>query len=1097
MFKKYYYILASVLVVGACSAYVLMSRAAEGEDITISANTTWNAGTYTYRDIIVTNNATLTLNGTYTTDTNGTGVVINARTVTVTAGATISANGKGYAAYVGPGKGSPVGNFGSGAGYGGAGGFGDTSVAGGVAYGSAVRPLDLGSGGGNSGGGGAGGGAINLNLTGNLVLGGTISANGNNVGGWSGAGSGGSIYINATDMSGAGNITANGGSVTGNADGGGGRIALYYMGAYSLDPTKVLASNGGAATDGSVFVFDKANKDLTVSKNIKLNATEGMDTNGNPTTDGIFNLRNLTVTNSSTLTVGSKYTTDTDGSGIDFRLTGNLTVNTGSKIDAKGQGYAIGTGEGKGTAIGTLYGGGGAHGGSGGVSEGGSAGGAKYDSTLFPTKLGSGGIIEGGGSGGGIIRISANQILVDGSLDASANSAIIRSPKTASGGGGGTVYIKATSVSGAGTILANGGDGVAYSGGGGGGRVAIYADTSAFTASNITANKGLRGGTLACTDGIAGTVFLYNTVSGNVTASSDVTFEATQGVSRDGTARSDGVFYFNNLTVTNNATVTVGGTFTNDSDGRGVTINLDGTLTVDAGAKISAIGQGYTGLNGPGKGAGGSSTSGSGGSYGGVGGSSYNPISSGPVYGSTEANFPHSLGSGGGAGQNGVGGAGGGSVTLRVLGNVVVEGSISADGASGTGGISGWKPGAGSGGSIFLIGDTISGSGTISADGGDAPGDSNYSPGAGGGGRVSLVYTTARTIPLANISAIGGTAAATPTRDGAEGSVNITQRILPTATFALKNPNNDSTEFTNTTNVEIVPVDGAVEKYKDAASVSELVPTFYADGWANVADGKDVGATEGSKTVRAWFKDGNELISSSVGSATITLDTTNPELQILNNGTTTTSAQAPVTFTIDDNLSGVDYVTVGGVRHEIASLELASETLEPSKSKVYAAETSYQLNVDIEVGSNSIEIGTYDKAGNVTLATFTVTREAVAVVTPPATTVTPTTPGDSTSTSNTTSTTSTGGTASTSSTSSGDSSATSTSGSTSDIVSESGNVVNRGATSLGTPIDDSVSEENSNVLGSFIEEHGTSILGVLFVSFVIVFFSRRSKKKKK
>ncbi|MEI8061294.1 MAG: hypothetical protein WCG99_03315 [Candidatus Berkelbacteria bacterium] len=1087
MFKKYFYILASILVVAACSAYVLMSRAAEGEDITISSNTTWNAGTYTYRDIIVTNNATLTLNGSYTTDTNGAGVIINARTVTVNSGSFISANGKGYAASAGTGKGAPTGNFGSGAGYGGAGGSGDTGTAGGIVYGSAIKPLDLGSGGGNSGGGGAGGGAINLNLTGNLVLGGTISANGNNVGGWSGCGSGGSIYIVATDMSGAGTISANGGSVSGNADGGGGRIALYYTGAYSLDPTKVLASNGGAATDGSVFVFDKTNKDLTVSKNIKLNATEGLDLNGNPTTDGVFNLRNLTVTNSSTLTVGSKYTTDTDGSGIDFRLTGNLTVNTGAKIDAKGQGYAIGYGEGKGAAIGTLYGGGGSHGGSGGVSEGGSLGGTKYDSTLFPAKLGSGGIIDGGGSGGGIIKISANQILVDGSLDASANAAIVRAPKTASGGGGGTVYIKATSVSGAGTILANGGNAVGYSGGGGGGRVAIYADTSAFTASNITAIKGLKGGAGACTDGTAGTVFLYDTVSGNVTASSDVTFEATQGVSRDGTARSDGVFYFNNLTVTNNATVTVGGTFTNDSDGRGVTINLDGTLTVDAGAKITATGQGYTGTNGPGKGAGGSSTSGSGGSYGGVGGSNYNLISAGPIYGATEANYPHMLGSGGGAGASGIGGAGGGAVTLRVLGDVVINGSVSVDGASGTGGISGWKPGAGSGGSLFLIGDTISGGGTISADGGDAPGFADWSPGAGGGGRLSLVYTTARTIPLANISATGGTAAATPTRDGAEGSVNITQRILPTATFALKNPNNDSTEFTNTTNVEIVPADGAVEKYKDAASVSELVPTFYADGWANVADGKDVGATEGSKTVRAWFKDGNELISSSVGSATITLDTTNPSLTILNNDTTTTSSQAPAIFTIDDSLSGVDYVTVGGVRHEISSLELASETLKPSKSKVYAAETSYTINVDLEVGPNSIEIGTYDKAGNVTLATFTATREAVAVVTPPATTNTPTTTGDNTSTSSATPTTSVGGTVSRGSISSGDSSAVNSGGSTS----ESGDNAANESEEMARSTKDSTSAEGSSRLRDFYDEYGLLILGVLFVSLVVVFFSRR------
>jgi len=43
--------------------YFVSPKAAEDEDITISTNTTWAAGTYTYRDITITNNATLTLGG--------------------------------------------------------------------------------------------------------------------------------------------------------------------------------------------------------------------------------------------------------------------------------------------------------------------------------------------------------------------------------------------------------------------------------------------------------------------------------------------------------------------------------------------------------------------------------------------------------------------------------------------------------------------------------------------------------------------------------------------------------------------------------------------------------------------------------------------------------------------------------------------------------------------------------------------------------------------------------------------------------------------------------------------------------------------------
>ena len=973
-------------------------KAADGEDITISANTTWNAGTYTYHDITVTNNATLTLGGTYTTDSDGTGVIINARNITITAGAKISANARGYAANAGTGKGN--GTFGSGAGYGGAGAVGGTGNAGGIVYGSPIKPQDLGSGGGGDANAGAGGGAIKLSMSGDLTLGGSISANAGAGGFWRGGGSGGSVYIIANNLTGAGTITATGGN-GGNSSGsgGGGRVAVYHNGTNGLTTSNITANGGtggtGPGTAGSVFLFDRGNKDLTISSNLTLTPYLGIDTNGDPATDGVFNFRNLSVTNNASLIAGSKYTTDSDGSGMTFNLSGDLTVNAGSKIDAKGQGYAKNSGEGKGGVSGNTYGGGGAHGGNGGRGEIG-AGGASYDSTLFPTKLGSGGVTTRGAAGGGIINITANEIIVNGSLDASAGAASGDGGTQGSGGAGGTVYLVASSVTGSGTILADGSNGYGYSGGGGGGRIAIYGDTSAFTANNITAAKGLKGGSGSSADGSIGTVFLYNTATGNVIASSDVTFEATQGVSRDGTARSDGVFYFNNFTVTNNATVTIGGTYSNDSDGRGVTINLDGTLTVYSGSKITANGKGYTGANGPGKGTGASSTSGSGGSYGGLGGRSYSNDISSAIYGVNEANFPYRLGSGGGAGNQVVGAAGGGAMTIRALGNIVNNGTISADGsASIASPTPGWYSGAGSGGSVFLVCNSLSGSGILTAEGGN--GNSvNYSSGGGGGGRISVVYTTTQGLPLGNFSADGGAGGITPTFDGATGSVNITQRILPAATFTLKNPNNNSTEFTNTENVQIVPADGTVEKYKDAASVSELVPTFYASGWANVADGKDVGTSEGSKTVRAWFKDGNELISSSVGSATITLDSTDPTAEITNNNQTTAESSATINLTLDDNLSGIDYVTVNGQTVAYSKLKRVATKTKPSAIKAYADSTTLEATVDLEVGSNEIPIITYDKAGNSTTSTFIATRTQIITPTPTPTEYPSSAPADST-----------------------------------------------------------------------------------------------------
>lgn len=1019
--------------------WIAPTISAADEDITISANTTWAAGTYTYRDITITNNAVLTLNGSYTNDSDGVGVTINARNVTIDSGASITATGKGYATQNGPGKGAVAGMFGSGGSYGGKGGLSATSTASGPIYGLVTNPTQLGSGG--SGASASGGGAIILNLSGNLASEGNITANGINGGSYTGGGSGGTIKISAVDISGVGTINANGGNggASGGGAGGGGRVAIYYTGAKTKEDSKFTAiagTTGGVGGLGSVFIYDKTNKDSTIFSTITLDPNEGIDETGSPSTDGEYNFRNLTVNNNANLYNKIKYTSDSDGVGIELKLTGDLTVASGSKIDGVGLGYPRGAGEGKSTGTGNTYGAGASHGGVGGRGETGVSG-AKYDSTLFPVKPGSGGYTTKGGQGGSAIKITAVDIVVDGSIDQSASVATGDGATQGSGGAGGSVYIVATTVSGGGTIKADATNGYGSSGGGGGGRIAIYSNTTGFTANNITAAKGLKGGGGYSADGEVGTVFLYDTASGNVSASSDVSFYANQGVGRDGSPRSDGVFYFNNLTVTNNATVTIAGTYTNDTDGRGVTINLDGNLTVESGSSIKADGQGYTAGNGPGKGAGGASTSGSGGSYGGVGGQSYNNNLAPAVYGATEANYPYKLGSSGGNGDQVTGPAGGGAVTLRVLGNIVNNGSITADGvAAKASPIPGWYTGGGSGGSVFLVCDSLSGSGAITAKGGNG-GGTDYGSGGGGGGRISVVYSTSQSLPLGNFSAAGGTGGGgVANRNGGEGSVNITQRILPAADFVLENPNNGSTEFTNTENVEIVPSDGSVQKYKDAVSASELVPAFYADGWNNVADGKDVGATEGSKTVRAWFKDSNELISSSVGTATITLDKTDPSVEITNNNRTIQESTATVALTLDDNISGIDYIVVDGQTIDISALAKTT-TAKASSIKAYAAETTYETTVSLDVGENTIPVVVYDKAGNTTETSFIATRVESAGMDTPTPTPTATTVVDnptSTPASGSTQTSST--TASTTVTSSNQASDIQASGNSSDGTNE-------------------------------------------------------------
>ena len=157
-------------------------------------------------------------------------VKIKADNLLINSSSKISANGKGYSAEQGPGKGKVR----SGAGYGGRGGN-SGSYAGGSTYGTSTKPTYFGSGGGNDnsyGGqnalGGNGGGIINIQ-TNNLRVNGTISSNGLNGSNVSeaGGGSGGSILIKTNVLAGKGYILANGGDSYGGA-GSGGRVAIFY-----------------------------------------------------------------------------------------------------------------------------------------------------------------------------------------------------------------------------------------------------------------------------------------------------------------------------------------------------------------------------------------------------------------------------------------------------------------------------------------------------------------------------------------------------------------------------------------------------------------------------------------------------------------------------------------------------------------------------------------------------------------------------------------------------------------------------------------------------------------------------------------------------
>ncbi|MBN1331574.1 fibronectin type III domain-containing protein, partial [Candidatus Dojkabacteria bacterium] len=155
------------------------------------------------------------------------------------------------------------------------------------------------------------------------------------------------------------------------------------------------------------------------------------------------------------------------------------------------------------------------------------------------------------------------------------------------------------------------------------------------------------------------------------------------------------------------------------------------SLDVKTGGVIESNSYGYAA--GAGTGAG---TTATGGTYAGYGAQGSGGCSTGlgSKYGSESD--PQDLGSGGG----GTGGAGGGVVMIESVGDVTVDGTISANGAS----ISTINSGAGSGGSVKLISNGVFGSagsgGYIQANGGNATG-ATCSAG-GGGGRVSVQYSS-------------------------------------------------------------------------------------------------------------------------------------------------------------------------------------------------------------------------------------------------------------------------------------------------------------------------------------------------------------------
>ncbi len=474
----------------------------------------------------------------------GVGVTLEADNIQVDVGARISADGQGYpggssASGVGMGPGGGMsggtgsGKAGGGGSYGGLGGNGRGNDAGlstsGVLYGTdatgILAPTELGSGGGSTGDGlvvgQTGGGSIQLLVSGLLTNNGIISANGNGTGftTWEGAGSGGSINIIAGTIAGTGSYQAKGGDDNfdslnyGGGAGGGGRIAVSYASApltacgmlrYANVAGGVHTPTGATfAAAGSVRFVDRSrvygpNADVIISCDTTWN--ESLHINSlvvqNGATLSIGGGTTLTVNRNTSITgtlqslsTNRDYALGLSGQGTTLVTNGDLVlVDSTSRISADGQGYLPVHGPGAGYINGGGGKGGGGYGGQGGQGYGGRFG-TTYGAASAPVDLGSGGgayFVAGSancgeapaGAGGGAMQIVVGGLLTN-SGTISANGEIARG-RGAGGGSGGSLWIQAGSIAGAGSYEAKGGSAnsavssnVDLGAGGGGGRMVM------------------------------------------------------------------------------------------------------------------------------------------------------------------------------------------------------------------------------------------------------------------------------------------------------------------------------------------------------------------------------------------------------------------------------------------------------------------------------------------------------------------------------------------------------------------------------------------------------------------------------------------------
>ncbi|MBX3748233.1 MAG: Ig-like domain-containing protein [Verrucomicrobiae bacterium] len=459
-------------------------------------------------------------------------LILQAASVFVDADSRIDLSGRGYPGALTPGNPTLFGltlNLQPGSGrraggsHGGLGGTGDAEGATTPTYGDFRQPTHPGAGGGSdSSPGGAGGGALRL-VTDSLHLDGLIAADGEAGSRFAGGGAGGSLWITAPSLSGNGLLRANGGAAgTQSGSGGGGRIAVETTTASGtvLDNAHTLAPAGfhSQGAPGTWYVQHAGRPSRLVVRG------SGRETPLPPGTASEHLLLDAATVAARTLAFdevqlvnGAILTHPPATLDSEERLTlsaRRVTLDATSRIDVSERGYRGGRslpaagdrGRTFGNAPGSLRRGGGSYGGFGATGNTADPVNLPYGAWNNPDEPGSGGGSDSGaaGHGGGLLRLTADELVLDGRIHAHGGDG----SRFAGGGSGGGIFLNVGTLRGSGAIQANGGHSGTEAGTGGGGRIAVhFTDASGFLLDRIEA----RAGTQGYLQGSPGTVFFKGT----------------------------------------------------------------------------------------------------------------------------------------------------------------------------------------------------------------------------------------------------------------------------------------------------------------------------------------------------------------------------------------------------------------------------------------------------------------------------------------------------------------------------------------------------------------------------------------------------------